>query len=543
MTNGSDQQPGSKAKSWLSARVEPFWVNPATIKGTVALAFGLFVLLAPGATLTVFRYGVGMALVLSGGSDVWFNRRRQAGSGRVTEGLLSMGIGLTLMLFPRLAFNVMALVVAGFLVVRGTIALLSTWRDRSGNTWAASLVRGVLFILLGIIVVFVPESLLGGIMISVATAAFILGGIMLGYGLQYRDEKDLVDIDSATVSQIVRRWADSRDIGEDKRETISTTLFFEPPNRLHKLMSWWVMLLLSVAIATFAVLQDSTAVVIGAMLIAPLMTPIMGAAAGIVYGWRARIVSSLALVAAGVSASIGLAFILAKWVPILVPLTVNSQVTSRVNPTLIDMLIALAAGAAGAYATVDDRVSASITGVAIAVALVPPLAVVGITLEAGLFDLAVGSFLLFATNLVSIILAGGIVLYLTGFAPFSRFVENRQEIRTTLGIVVLIGILILIPLVFTVRGILTTASNQASAQEIVEEWLGESTGLRLVKVNVDASQVKVLLTGAGTIPDVPTLENSLTEAFSTPTLLIVEYAPTVIVKYSEELGLVESSQP
>ncbi len=110
------------------------------------------------------------------------------------------------------------------------------------------------------------------------------------------------------------------------------------------------------AIATFAVLQDSTAVVIGAMLVAPLMTPILGLSAALVNGWRRRSGRSLLQVVLGVAVSvaIGRAVLLAAGGR---QLRDEQQITSRVSPTFLDMLIAIAAGAAGAFATIDRRVT------------------------------------------------------------------------------------------------------------------------------------------------------------------------------------------
>lgn len=543
-TQVEEQPAPEEPASWLKARVEPFWVNPATIKGTISLLFGLFVMLWPEATVQIFRIFLGAALIASGTSDIWFRRRPRAeGKPTIWEGLLSVGAGIALMVWPRAAFFTFLLLLSGYLILRGLSSFYVAWRDRADVSPVGNLVRGSVLTLAGGLILLLPQSLVAGAMLVAAVTAFILGGIMLAYGLRYRDEDDLADIDAATVSQIIRDWADSRDIGETKRVRISDTLFFEPPERGGKLTSWWVMLLLSVAIATFAVLQDSTAVVIGAMLIAPLMTPIMGAAAATVHGWHGRLVASLALVAAGVAAAIGLAYILAVWVPALVPLEVNSQVISRVSPTLVDMLIALAAGAAGAYATVDDRVSSSITGVAIAVALVPPLSVVGITLEASLWDEALGAFLLFATNLVSIILAGAVVLYLTGFAPFKRFVERRDQILTTIGTVVVAAMLIVVPLVFSVEGILSDAGRQGSATRVVNAWLADSDELRVFQLTVSGSDVELRLTGAGDVPAVEELEDLLSEEFGTPVNVLVEYAPTVLIRYSDAEGLDDSSQP
>ncbi|GMQ93684.1 MAG: DUF389 domain-containing protein [Acidimicrobiia bacterium] len=224
------------------------------------------------------------------------------------------------------------------------------------------------------------------------------------------------------------------------------------------------MLLLSVAIATFGILQDSTAVVSGAMLIAPLMTPIIGTAAGAVNGW---------------------------------PITVT---TSRVNPNLIDMGIALAAGAAGAFANVNKRVSASIAGVAIAVALVPPLGVVGLTLHAGMYGDAFGAFMLLLTNLVSIVLAAMVVFALTGFAPITNMRENAIEIKRVAFTVVTAAILIAIPLAFTVSSVLLTSARQSDAQKEVESWLEAIPELALDRVEVEGSNVSIVITGAGAFP-------------------------------------------
>ncbi len=296
------------------------------------------------------------------------------------------------------------------------------------------------------------------------------------------------------------------------------------------------MLLLSVAIATFGVLQDSTAVVIGAMLIAPLMTPIIGTAAGAVNGWSARMSASLALITAGVGASIGLAFVIGAWAPQLIPLATNSQVTSRVNPNIIDMGIALAAGAAGAFASVNKRVSASIAGVAIAVALVPPLGVVGLTLHAGMYGDALGAFTLFLTNLVSIILAAMIVFALTGFAPISRMKENANQIKRVAITVSIAAILIAIPLAFTVTSVITAAAHQSTAQKAVEGWLEEAPDLEVGRIEVKGSDVSIIVTGPENIPPIQDLEDALSESFGKPVTVLVEHIPAIVVIYSDADG-------
>ena len=294
------------------------------------------------------------------------------------------------------------------------------------------------------------------------------------------------------------------------------------------------MLLLSVAIASLAVLQDSTAVVIGAMLVAPLMTPIMGCAAGLVAGWRRKMLASFGVVAASVVAAIGLAWVLASWIPAMVPLAVNSQVLSRSSPTLLDMEIALVAGAAGAYATMDDRVSASLTGVAIAVALVPPLSVVGVALEAGQLPQALGAFLLFATNLVSIILASMFVFLLVGFSPVKMVLEARTAIAGPLSMVAMAALLIMVPLGQTGAGVLKSSERRGRAQSHVVSWLGADSTLRLVRVTTMKGQVDVVLTGSGDIPSVSELENAISRSFGSPVKVIVEHFPSAVITSSDQ---------
>lgn len=533
-----DTEPTSSG-SRISSRVEPFWLNPATIKGTLAIVAGLMILVAPQASAFLIRFVIGGALVVSGVSDLWFKARgRDEGKIRgILEAVIGIAAGIVFLVWPGATLEVLALIAAVYFVVRGVSVIGASINQRGrGEPWIIDITRGFFQIALGVIVLIVPEAAIAGVLAAVAVLAIVVGAIMLTYGIRVHTEGELVDIDAATVSQLMVDWLNARDIGDEHRQEVSEALFFEAPDRVAKLTAWWVMLLLSVAIATFGIMQDSTAVVIGAMLIAPLMTPILGTAAGIVNAWQGRVISSMTLVAAGVGAAIGLAFIIGQWIPVIVPLDVNSQVISRTSPNLVDMLIALAAGAAGAYANVDRRVTASIAGVAIAVALVPPLGVVGLTLEAGQYGDALGGFLLFLTNFVSIVLAATVVFFLTGYAPFNELKENRAEVGLILRTVAIAALVIMVPLVFTVEGILSTASRQDSAQTAVADWLGEDSTLTVLRVSVDGADVNVFLTGSGDVPAVEVLEDSLTEAFGTPAGVRVEYAETQVIEAEDQTG-------
>ena len=183
--------------------------------------------------------------------------------------------------------------------------------------------------------------------------------------------------------------------------------------------SFFLMLALATAIATFGLIANSAPSIIGAMIIAPLMSPIISFSYGLVSLEKGLISRSIVTVIAGVI----LVVVLAYLITLLVGMRITgSEILNRTSPTLIDLGVAMAAGGAAAFANARRSIISSIAGVAIAVALVPPLAVCGIGLalgrkataaaglslsKFGLFsggiDIAAGAFLLFSTNLIGIV--------------------------------------------------------------------------------------------------------------------------------------------
>jgi uncharacterized hydrophobic protein (TIGR00271 family) len=317
-------------------------------------------------------------------------------------------------------------------------------------------------------------------------------------------------------------------MGEERRNELADGLYFEEPDRLTKTSSWTIQLVLSVAIATFAVIADSTAVVIGAMLIAPLMVPILGLAGALVNGWTRRTSQSALVLTFGVVLAITLSYAFSAWVPALVNFDTNTQITSRVNPSMTDLLIALAAGAAGAFATVNSRMASSLPGVAIAVALVPPLAVVGVTLGGGRFEEAGGAMLLFLTNFVAIVLAAAGVFVLGGFARHRQLRARMTSILKTFVPFVVMAAIILVPLVFASQGLLATATAEGEAQDVVEGWLGEESPLRAKDVTVSGNTVTVTLVGPARPPEIDTLQTALIEELAQPVGVVVEVEPVAI---------------
>lgn len=537
----ADERRGPQGR--MSVRVEPFWLNLATIKGIIAIVGGGLILAFPGSTLEVLRYVLGIALIASGIADLRFHLRSPASHSRVgviVESGTTITAGSLILFFPAETIKAVMVIAGIYFAVRGFTVVVEAVKDRGSDTWALDLARGAFFLAFAGLTFVLPENVASGVVLALAAGSVVLGGVMLAYGVRHHTEGALVDLDAASVSQIIREWMLLQDVGDARRDEIDEGLYFEQPDRANKLVAWWVMLLLSVAIASFGILQDSTAVVIGAMLIAPLMTPIIGTAAAAVNGNPMKVTTSLGMIAAGVGASVALAFIIGAWSPQLIPLTSNSQVTSRVNPNIIDMAIALAAGAAGAFANVNKRVSASIAGVAIAVALVPPLGVVGLTLHAGLIGDAFGAFTLFMTNLVSILLAAMVVFALTGFAPVSKMREHAIEIKRVAIMVAIAAILIAIPLAITVSSVLETAARQSDAQTTVESWLEATPELELNRLEVKGADVSIVIVGSESFPPVQDLEDALTESFGVPVTVLVEHIPSIVVIYSDADGEVRT---
>ncbi len=178
-----------------------------------------------------------------------------------------------------------------------------------------------------------------------------------------------------------------------------------------------VMMILSTLIATFGLFGDSSPVIIGAMILAPIIAPIVSFAMGMVRYDTNMLRQGIITILIGT----GVCLLFSAGVSLIIPIKIiTSEVDARLSPTLLDMGIAVASGIAAAYAHAKEGIAKSLAGVAIAVALVPPLAVAGIGI--GWWDWAVfsGAFLLYLTNLAGIIMFAGITFLFLGFAPFRR---------------------------------------------------------------------------------------------------------------------------
>ena len=223
------------------------------------------------------------------------------------------------------------------------------------------------------------------------------------------------------------------DAGGEHRSTLADVeqeLFVSVGSRSAKITRFWVLLVLASVIAAGGVVGNSTPAVIGAMIMTPLATPLYGVALSAVLGSRRHLRDALLLLAAGVVVSVLIGVLMALLTFDRMPLDANTQIVGRTAPAVLDLVIAIAAGLAGAYALVRRDVANILAGVAIAITLVPVLEVAGISLGSGRLDLALGALLLFLTNAAAIMLGGdGRVhrrrLRARGLAPHRRAVTTR----------------------------------------------------------------------------------------------------------------------
>lgn len=273
-----------------------------------------------------------------------------------------------------------------------------------------------------------------------------------------------------------------------RRREILHQLFFRRATWRSQLVQYFTLLGLSVVIATAGLLANSIAVVIAAMLVAPLMMPILGVAAAIVMGWPRRQVQQVVLVVASVGVAIGLGFLIPWLFNVPRGLTLPAEVLARSRPGLADLLVALSAGFAGAYILVRREAISALPGVAIAVSLVPPLGACGILLYFWEPHLAGRAFLLFFTNFSVIVLTACGVFLAAGFRPGARAVTH---LATAPG-VLLAAVLVLIaamPLVSHTLGEFTKTREHIAATATVEAWAGanvvEIESLRIVDDVVD----------------------------------------------------------
>lgn len=194
----------------------------------------------------------------------------------------------------------------------------------------------------------------------------------------------------------------------------------------------------STALAALGLMLNSSAVIIGAMLVAPLMTPILGAALSLIQGNRVLMLDCAKSLIYGYFSALTLGVLLGVFGNLY---GVTDQMQSRSEPGVPDLLIALISGMAAAYCYSRPRLVSALAGVAISAALVPPIATAGIAVAMNEQKIAIGATLLFTTNVVFIIIGAGSVFLLLGIrAKSNQRSLNIWVTRLSLALVIVAAI-------------------------------------------------------------------------------------------------------
>jgi uncharacterized hydrophobic protein (TIGR00271 family) len=233
---------------------------------------------------------------------------------------------------------------------------------------------------------------------------------------------------------------------------------------------FFVMAILSCMIATFGLLTDSAATIIGAMLVAPLMSPVLGIGLASIRGdailLRNAVKSLLqgALLIVIISALIALTN---RLLPLINLQDIPGVVISNSRPSPFHLGIALAGGLAASFALVQPNLSAALPGVAIATALAPPLCTIGVGLALGDWNIAGGALLMFFTNVITIAASAMFIFWALGFMP--RRKEGEGKIPRTMQITFLITFMLLAPLGWQSYNFVQDANLTREINEVVTE--------------------------------------------------------------------------
>ena len=291
------------------------------------------------------------------------------------------------------------------------------------------------------------------------------------------------------------------------------------------------MLGLSAIISTLGLIANSVAIIIGAMIIAPLMGPIVGMAFSVAMGNRKLLRRSSFTLLKGLILTIAISWLTASVIGLE---TVESEVLSRTNPTLIDFGIAMAAGMAGAFTQTRRSIADAIPGVAIAVALVPPLSVIGIGLALKEQEIAVGSSLLFLTNLICIIFFGSLVFVFQSYGNIDR---AKKGLVLSTAVMFALGF----PLTLSMRDLIIKKNvrYQISSSIINETEIFRNSDIQSITVNPRDGYLQVNIEVAAPAnsinqADIKTLRKLLTRKIEQDIDLRVKVIPMQILNSPRE---------
>ncbi len=312
--------------------------------------------------------------------------------------------------------------------------------------------------------------------------------------------------------------------------------FFEGDDLSRRLSRFWLLLVLAAVIASAGVVSDSTATVIGAMIVAPLMIPILGSVVSVVIADRDNLLRSLGLTVAGAAAVVAIGYAIGLFVDNPVVAATNTQVASRVSPTIMALVAALATGAVGSVALARDDISDTLPGVAIAISLVPPLAVVGLTLESDAPRQALGALLLFTANVTAILASGLVVMGIyrvhtltTTGQPAGHRIQHRGRL---VAAVVVALVVVAVPLTAISARTSTDAATESTIHGIADSW-ADGVGWTIVSVSTQPDGTLVRAAGPLPEPDTTVLRDALDDAGVGDESIELQLVPTRTVRLGD----------
>jgi len=252
-------------------------------------------------------------------------------------------------------------------------------------------------------------------------------------------------------------------------------------------IDYLTLLMLSAILATLGLVQNSVAVIIGAMLVAPLLGPLSATSIGLVTARTPLLRKGLLTVAAGSLLAVAVSFGIGAMLPLQAP---TSEMLFRGQPTLLDLGVAMASGLVGAFATARRDVPAALAGVAIAAALVPPISTIGLGIALGDASLATGATLLYLVNVSAVTATGAAAFWWLGLRPVEQDSATRRRVVSAS---MAVGLSVL------VVSVLVLLLNRVQAEQLAErdlrEELADSVGVEVTDVELDDQGDVLVVTG------------------------------------------------
>ena len=464
--------------------------DPVIVRAVGGIAIGCAVLAWPDRTDRILVRLLGVAFIWIAVSALWTAVHHRALTAiRVFTAVGGAAAGGFLIRWPEQSEITLGRLVGASLVL---LSIRTYWVRRKDPETKVRGVRLTASAILGIVLFAFPAETLSAATVALAVAWIIVSTIAI-FGIVDRHDIN-VDPD-ASVSDVALAWLANRHKAADAREKLYDKILFDGPDQPRRITRFFTLMTFASIIAAMGVLTDSTAIVIGAMLIAPLMTPLMAIAISLVMGWPNRLAMAVLIATAGILLAIGIGVLLGLVVPVAISPSTNSQIVSRSTPTPVDLITALTAGAAGAYGLSRPDVTDSLPGVAIAISLVPPLSVVGISYSQAEWAAGNGALLLFMTNMVAILMMGGITFVMTGVTPLSVVYEGQRRVRTALTSVLLLALIVVGGLLLNGKQVTSDSLDQSRTVKAVTTWLKDAPLHQLVESSVDGDVVNVVVIG------------------------------------------------